>query len=70
MRILYKGVVCETGYYRIMGKDIPSLYYIDSHSQETMLKAGFDEVHYGLWVKILNDEEFQEVLRLIEEKYM
>lgn len=42
--------------------DITKAYYIDSPDQETMLKAGFNEVHYGLWIKILADEEYDEVL--------
>lgn len=47
MKGYYKGVLCELGTYRVMGEDMPALYYIDSPSQETMLKVGFDEVHYG-----------------------
>lgn len=26
-----------------------------------MLKAGFDEVHYGLWVKLLSDSEYEKI---------
>ncbi len=69
MRILYKGVVCNTGYERIMGKEVPALFYVDSQDQDTMLKAGFNEVSPDRWIKILSNEEFQEVLKLIEEKY-
>lgn len=46
-----------------MGEDRPALYYIDSPDQETMLKAGFDEVQYGLWVKVLTEEEYKEIIK-------
>ena len=36
-----------------------------SPDQETMLKAGSDEVHYGLWVKILSDEEYPKIVDVI-----
>lgn len=58
----YKGVLCNLALFRDMGETKPALYYIDSPDQETMLKAGFNEVHYGLWIKILEDEEYDEVL--------
>jgi len=50
-----------------MGEDTPALYYIDSPDQETMLKAGFDEVRYGLWVKILTDEEHKEIITIFNK---
>ncbi|MCD7837244.1 MAG: hypothetical protein LUG83_11515 [Lachnospiraceae bacterium] len=65
MRIKYKGVVCNTGYERVMGKEVPALYYVESPDQDTLIKAGFEEIHYGRWVKLLNDTEFKEVLDLI-----
>ncbi len=64
MKGYYKGVLCELGTYRVMGEDMPALYYIDSPNQETMLKVGFDEVHYGLWVKMLTDEEYKEIISI------
>ena len=39
MKVYYKGVLCNLATYRVMGKDKPALYYIDSPDQETMLKA-------------------------------
>ena len=27
-----------------------------------MLDAGFDEIHYGLWARILTDEEYEEII--------
>ena len=65
MKGYYKGVLCNLATYRVMGEDRPALYYISSPDQETMLKAGFDEVHYGLWVKILSDEEYQKKVDVI-----
>ena len=62
MKGYYKGVLCRLGTYCIIGEDKPALYYIDSPNQETMLKAGFDEVHYGLWVKVLTDEEYKKII--------
>lgn len=44
MKVYYKGVLCNLATYRVMGKDKPALYYIDSPDQETMLKAGFVDV--------------------------
>lgn len=65
MKGYYKGVLCNLGTYRVMGEDKPALYYIDSPDQETMLNAGFDEVHYGLWVKILSDEEYKKIVDVL-----
>lgn len=62
MKGRYKGVLCKLGTYRIKGEDKPALYYLDSPNQEMMFKAGFDEVHYGLWVKILTDKEYEEII--------
>lgn len=45
-----------------MGEDKPALYYINSPDQETMLKAGFLDVQPCLWVKILTDEEYNEII--------
>jgi hypothetical protein len=49
-----------------MGENRPALYYIDSPDQKTMLDAGFDEVRYGLWVKLLTDEEYHEICSKLE----
>ncbi len=65
MKGYYKGVLCNLATYRVMGEDRPALYYISSPDQETMLKAGFEEVHYGLWAKILSDEEYQKIVDVI-----
>ena len=67
MKGYYKGVLCRLGTYRTIGEDKPALYYIDSPDQETMLKAGFDEVRYGLWVKILTDEEHKEIITIFNK---
>lgn len=32
-------------------------------------RAGFNEVHYGLWLKTLTDEEFEKIKEVIEEHY-
>ena len=69
MKLYYKGVLCRLCTYREMGEDIPALYYIDAPNQQTMLDAGFNEVHYGLWLKTLTDEEFEKIKEVIEEHY-
>ncbi len=45
-----------------MGEDKPVLFYKNAPDQKTMLDAGFEEVHYGLWAKILTDKEYEEVI--------
>lgn len=67
MKIWYKGVLCNTGTYRYMGEDKPALYYIYSPDQETMLKAGFVEDHPCLWVKVLADEEYNEIITILNQ---
>lgn len=67
MKIWYKGVLCNTGTYRYMGEDKPALYYIYSPDQETMLKAGFVEDHPCLWVKVLADEEYNEIIIILNQ---
>ena len=69
-RIIFKGVTCRLATYRVMGEDRPALYYIDAPDQQTMLEAGFSEVHYGLWARILADEELEEVLDMYAIKEM
>ncbi len=59
--LIYKGVLCRLATYRTMGENRPALYCIDSPDQQTMFNAGFDELHYGLWVKLLTDEEYKEI---------
>ena len=66
MLIYYKGVLCRTGKYRVMGEDKPALYYVSSPNQKIMFDAGFTEVHYGLWAKLLSDEEYQEILEMLD----
>ena len=61
MKGCYKGVLCRLTEYRAMGKTAPALSYISSPDQETMLRAGFTEVRNGLWLKVLTEEEFEEV---------
>lgn len=60
-KLIYKGVLCRLATYRTMGENRPALFYIDAPDQHTMLAAGFDELHYGLWVKLLTDEEYKEI---------
>ena len=60
-KLIYKGVLCRLGTYRTMGENRPVLYYIDAPDQQTMLDAGFDELHYGLWARILTDAEYEEI---------
>lgn len=64
MKVHYKGVLCNLATYRVMGEDKPALYYIDSPDQETMLKAGFVDVQPCLWVKVLTDEEYNEITNI------
>lgn len=68
MEINYKGVLCRLGTYRVIGEDKPTLYYISAPDDETMYKAGFEELHYGLWGKILTDEEYKEITNIEVEK--
>ncbi len=63
MTFSYKGVLCRLATYRTMGENKPALYYIDAPDQKTMLEAGFNEIHYGLWAKILTEEEYEEIIR-------
>lgn len=66
MKLYYRGVLCQTGYYRVTGENKPALFYISSPDQETMLDAGFTEVRYGLWIKLLSGAEYQEILEAIK----
>lgn len=68
MEINYKGVLCRLGTYKVNGEDKPTLYFISSPDDETMYKAGFEELHYGLWGKVLTDEEYKEITNREEEK--
>lgn len=68
MEINYKGILCRLGNYRVNGEDKPTLYFISSSDDETMYKAGFEELHYGLWGKVLTDEEYKEITNREEEK--
>ena len=67
MKGCYKGVLCRLTEYRAIGKSAPALSYISSPDQETMLRAGFTEVRNGLWLKVLTEEEFEEVAAEFEK---
>ncbi|MCR5450028.1 MAG: hypothetical protein K6F23_11630 [Solobacterium sp.] len=64
--MMYKGVRCRLAVCRIMGEDRHALFYVDAPDQQTMLNAGFDEIHYGLWAKILTDAEYQEIISQLD----
>ncbi len=68
MKLYYRGVLCKTGSYRVTGEDRPALFYISCPNQETMFAAGFTEVRYGLWLKLLSDAEYREILDAIEDE--
>lgn len=61
MRIYYKGVLCNLATYRVMGEDRPALYPVVLPDDGILIRE-FDEVHYGLWAKVLSDEEYQEIV--------
>ena len=68
MKVHYKGVLCNLALpenYDDTMEDKPALYYIDSPDQETMLKAGFVDVQPCLWVKVLTDEEYNEITNIL-----
>ena len=65
--LVYKGVLCRLATYRTMGKNRPALYCIDAPDQQTMIDAGFDEIHYGLWAKILTDDEYNEIINKLDQ---
>lgn len=67
MKGYYKGVLCRLIEYRMMGNTAPALSYISSPDQETMLRAGFTEVRNGLWLKLLTEDEFEEVAAEFEK---
>ena len=50
-----------------MGENRPALFYIDAPDQQTMIDAGFDEIHYGLWAKILTDDEYNEIINKLDQ---
>ena len=50
-----------------MGENKPALFYIDAPDQQTMIDAGFDEIHYGLWAKILTDDEYNEIINKLDQ---
>ena len=66
-QLIYKGVLCRLSTYRIMGENKPALFYIDAPDQQTMIDAGFDEIHYGLWAKILTDDEYNEIINKLDQ---
>ena len=61
MKLYYKGILCNLAAYREMGEDRPALYPVVL-SDDEIFNAEFNEVHYGLWVKVLSDEEYQEIM--------
>ena len=61
MKVYYKGILCNLGTYRAMGEDRPALYPVTPSNDEIFYKE-FDEVHYGLWAKVLTDEEYHEIV--------
>ncbi len=67
-QLIYKGVLCRLATYRIMGENRPALFYIDAPDQQTMIDAGFDEIHYGLWAKILTDDEYNEIINKLDQR--
>ena len=67
MKGYYKGVLCRLAEYRATGKAVPVLSYISSPDQDTMLRAGFTETQNGLWLKVLTEEEFEEVAAEFEK---
>ena len=61
-KLIYKGVLCRLGTYRVMAEDKPALYYVGAPDWQTVYDAGFEEMHMaGPWVKILSDEEFERI---------
>ena len=53
-KLIYKGVLCRLGTYRIMAEDKPALYYLSAPDWQTVYDAGFEEMHMaGPWVKML-----------------
>lgn len=67
--LVYKGVLCRLGTYRVLGEDTPALYYVDALDWQIVYDAGFDETHMaGPWVKILTDEEYEDVINKINEE--
>lgn len=47
--------------YRVMGEDRHALFPV-TQSNDPIFYEEFDEVHYGLWAKVLTDEEYQEIV--------
>lgn len=61
VKIYYKGILCNLATYRVMGESRPALYPVTQSNDEIFYKE-FNEVHYGLWAKVLTDEEYQEIV--------
>lgn len=66
MKIYYKGILCNLSTYHVMGEDRPALYPVDFSNNEIFMKE-FSEVHYGLWAKVLTDEEYQEIVDTVKK---
>ena len=44
---------------------VPFIHFSDvlfTQSNDPIFYEEFDEVHYGLWAKVLTDEEYQEIV--------
>lgn len=61
VKIYYKGFLCNLAPYRVMGEDRHALFPV-TQSNDPIFYEEFDEVHYGLWAKVLTDEEYQEIV--------
>lgn len=61
MKIYYKGFLCNLAPYRVMGEDRHALFPVTQSNDPTFYEE-FDEVHYGLWAKVLTDEEYQKIV--------
>lgn len=64
VKIRYKGILCNLSTYRVMNEDRPALYPVTQSNDEIFYKE-FDEVHYGLWAKVLTDEEYHKIVEAI-----
>lgn len=66
VKIYYKGILCNLATYRVMGEDRPALYPVTlSNDDNDIFYKEFAEVHYGLWAKVLTDEEYQEIVDVV-----
>lgn len=60
--LVYKGILCRAGTFRVKGENRPALYCIGAPDGKAADDAGFEEIHMaGPWVKILTDDEYREI---------